>query len=121
MCHFLYAVPRLIFLTAPLIYLLLNHTNIPDTGRDPCLRAASLTLSNVTNSRIQANTGTRSGTRSTRRSFALHFAATMMALINRVWQVQRDLKRRIVKRTFFDTRIAQPFLIMLMFNIAACW
>ena len=29
MAHFLYAVPRLIFLTAPLIYLLLNHTNIP--------------------------------------------------------------------------------------------
>ena len=29
MGHFLYAVPRLIFLTAPLIYLLLNHTNLP--------------------------------------------------------------------------------------------
>ncbi len=54
MCHFLYAVPRLIFLTAPLIYLLLNHTNIP--GYWAAILAYALphlTLSNVTNSRIQ--------------------------------------------------------------------
>ncbi len=52
--HFLYAVPRLIFLTAPLIYLLLNHTNIP--GYWAAILAYALphlTLSNVTNSRIQ--------------------------------------------------------------------
>ena len=29
MSHFLYALPRLIFLTAPLIYLVLGHTNVP--------------------------------------------------------------------------------------------
>ena len=29
MTHFLYALPRLIFLTAPLIYLIFGHTNIP--------------------------------------------------------------------------------------------
>jgi cellulose synthase (UDP-forming) len=54
MCHFLYAVPRLIFLTAPLIFLLLSHTNVP--GYWAAILAYALphlTLSNVTNSRIQ--------------------------------------------------------------------
>ena len=67
MAHFLYAVPRLIFLTAPLIYLLLKHTNIP--GYWAAILAYALphlTLSNVTNSRIQGSTATPSGTRSTR-------------------------------------------------------
>jgi len=44
---------------------------------------------------------------------------TMMALINpRFGKFNVTSKGGIVKRTFFDTRIAQPFLIMLMFNIA---
>jgi cellulose synthase (UDP-forming) len=54
MGHFLYAVPRLIFLTAPLIYLLLNHTNIPGFWAAILAYALPhLILSNVTNSRIQ--------------------------------------------------------------------
>jgi hypothetical protein len=68
MTHFLYALPRLIFLTAPLIYLILGHTNVP--GYWAAILAYAfphLVLSNVTNSRIQGSIGTRSGTRSTRR------------------------------------------------------
>ncbi len=54
MCHFLYAVPRLIFLSAPLIYLLLNHTNVPGYWAAILAYAMPhLTLSNLTNSRIQ--------------------------------------------------------------------
>ena len=42
MIHFLYAGPRLIFLTAPLIYMLLGRINIPGLlGGDSCLRDAS--------------------------------------------------------------------------------
>jgi cellulose synthase (UDP-forming) len=54
MSHFLYPLPRLIFLTAPLIYLLLSHTNVP--GYWAAILAYALphlTLSNITNSRIQ--------------------------------------------------------------------
>ncbi len=54
MMHFMYAIPRLIFLSAPLIYLLLNHTNVP--GYWAAILAYALPhliLSNVTNSRIQ--------------------------------------------------------------------
>ena len=121
MAHFLYAVPRLIFLTAPLIYLLLNHTNIP--GYWAAILAYALphlTLSNVTNSRIQGEH---------RHSFwneiyetvlsPYILLPTMMALINpKLGKFNVTAKGGVVKRTFFDTRIAQPFLIMLVFNIA---
>jgi len=121
MCHFLYAVPRLIFLTAPLIYLLLNHTNVP--GYWAAILAYALphlTLSNVTNSRIQGEH---------RHSFwneiyetvlsPYILLPTMMALINpKLGKFNVTAKGGVVKRTFFDTRIAQPFLIMLVFNLA---
>lgn len=121
MCHFLYAVPRLIFLTAPLIYLLLNHTNIP--GYWAAILAYALphlTLSNVTNSRIQGEH---------RHSFwneiyetvlsPYILLPTMLALINpKLGKFNVTAKGGVVKRTFFDTRIAQPFLVMLLFNIA---
>ncbi len=121
MCHFLYAVPRLIFLTAPLIYLLLNHTNVP--GYWAAILAYALphlTLSNVTNSRIQGEH---------RHSFwneiyetvlsPYILLPTMMALINpKLGKFNVTAKGGVVKRTFFDTKIAQPFLIMLVFNIA---
>jgi cellulose synthase (UDP-forming) len=120
MCHFLYAVPRLIFLSAPLIYLLLNHTNVP--GYWAAILAYALphlTLSNVTNSRIQGEH---------RHSFwneiyetvlsPYILLPTMMALINpKLGKFNVTAKGGVVKRTFFDTRIAQPFLIMLLFNI----
>ena len=119
--HFLYAVPRLIFLTAPLIYLLFNHTNIP--GYWAAILAYALphlTLSNVTNSRIQGEH---------RYSFwneiyetvlsPYILLPTMMALISpRLGKFNVTSKGGVVKSTFFDSRIAQPFLVMLIFNIA---
>src|ERR1017187_96772 len=121
MFHFLYAVPRLIFLTAPLIYLLLHHTNIPGYWAAILAYAVPhLTLSNVTNSRIQGEH---------RHSFwneiyetvlsPYILLPTMLALINpRLGKFNVTAKGGVVKRTFFDTRIAQPFLILLIFNIA---
>ena len=54
MTHFLYALPRLIFLTAPLIYLIFGFTNIPGYWLAILAYALPhLMLSNVTNSRIQ--------------------------------------------------------------------
>ena len=121
MGHFLYAVPRLIFLTAPLIYLLLSHTNIP--GYWAAILAYALphlTLSNVTNSRIQGEH---------RYSFwneiyetvlsPYILLPTMMALINpKLGKFNVTAKGGVVNRTFFDSRIAQPFLVLLAFNIA---
>jgi len=121
MCHFLYAIPRLIFLSAPLIYLILSHTNVP--GYWAAILAYALphlTLSNVTNSRIQGEH---------RHSFwneiyetvlsPYILLPTMMALINpKLGKFNVTAKGGVVKRTFFDTRIAQPFLILLVFNLA---
>ncbi|MGO8758431.1 MAG: UDP-forming cellulose synthase catalytic subunit [Terracidiphilus sp.] len=119
--HFLYAVPRLIFLTAPLIYLLLNHTNIP--GYWAAILAYALphlTLSNVTNSRIQGEH---------RHSFwneiyetvlsPFILLPTMMALISpRLGRFNVTSKGGVVRRTYFDSHIAMPFIVMLAFNIA---
>ncbi|MFP5276056.1 MAG: UDP-forming cellulose synthase catalytic subunit [Acidobacteriota bacterium] len=119
MCHFLYAAPRLIFLTAPLIYLVLDHTNIP--GYWAAILAYALphlTLSNVTNSRIQGEH---------RHSFwneiyetvlsPYILLPTMLAMINpKLGKFNVTAKGGVVRRTFFDTRIAQPFLVMLLFN-----
>src|SRR6202034_1852939 len=121
MAHFLYALPRLIFLTAPLIYLLLSHTNVP--GYWAAILAYALphlTLSNITNSRIQGEH---------RHSFwneiyetvlsPYILLPTLMALINlKLGRFNVTTKGGVVRRTFFDARIAQPFLLMLLFNIA---
>ncbi len=121
MCHFMYAVPRLIFLSAPLIYLILSHTNVPGYWAAILAYAMPhLVLSNVTNSRIQGEH---------RHSFwnevyetvlsPYILLPTIMAFINpKLGKFNVTAKGGVVKRTFFDTKIAQPFLILLVFNIA---
>jgi cellulose synthase (UDP-forming) len=121
MCHFLYAVPRLIFLTAPLIFLLLNHTNIPGYWAAIVAYALPhLVLSVMTNSRIQGEH---------RHSFWNEVYETMLApyillptvlafVSPRLGEFHVTAKGGVVKRTFFDAKIALPFLIMLLFNIA---
>ena len=121
MAHFLYAVPRLVFLTAPLIFLLLDHTNIPGYWAAILVYALPhLILSNVTNARIQGEH---------RHSFwneiyetvlsPYILLPTVLAFINpKLGKFNVTAKGGIVKHTFFDTKIAQPFLVMLLFNIA---
>ena len=121
MAHFLYAIPRLIFLTAPLIFLLLNRVNIP--GYWAAILAYALphlVLASMTNSRIQGEH---------RHSFWSEIyetvltpyilLPTLMALIHPVrGKFTVTAKGGVVHRTFFDSRIAQPFLVMLLFNVA---
>jgi len=119
MTHFLYALPRLIFLTAPLIYLIFGFTNVP--GYWIAILAYALphlTLSSVTNSRIQGYH---------RHSFwneiyetvlsPYILLPTLMALFNpRLGKFNVTAKGGMVTRTFFDARIAQPFIVLLAFN-----
>ena len=120
MSHFLYAFPRLIFLTAPLIYLLLGHTNVP--GYWAAILAYAfphLVLSNITNSRIQG---------AHRHSFwneiyetvlaPYIFLPTMLAMVNpKLGSFNVTAKGGVVNKSFFDSRIAQPFLLMMSLNI----
>ena len=119
MTHFLYALPRLIFLTAPLIYLILGKTNVP--GYWAAILAYAfphLVLSSLTNSRIQGQH---------RHSFwneiyetvlsPYIFLPTMLALLNpKLGSFNVTAKGGVVNRSFFDARIAQPFLLMLVLN-----
>jgi cellulose synthase (UDP-forming) len=119
MTHFLYALPRLIFLTAPLIYLIFGFTNVP--GYWIAILAYALphlTLSSVTNSRIQGYH---------RHSFWNEIYETVLspyillptltALFNpRAGKFNVTSKGGLVTRTFFDARIAQPFIVLLAFN-----
>jgi cellulose synthase (UDP-forming) len=120
MGHFLYAVPRLIFLTAPLIFLLFNHTNIPGYWLAILAYALPhLTLSNVANSRIQGEHRYSFWNEIYETVLAPYILLpTMMALLNpRLGKFNVTSKGGLIKRTYFDSRIAQPFLVLLVFNI----
>ena len=119
--HFLYAVPRLIFLTAPLIFLLFGRTNIPGFWAAILAYALPhLILSNVTNSRIQGEHRNSFWNEIYETVLAPYILfPTLMALINpKLGKFNVTSKGGVVKRTFFDSRIAHPFLIMLAFNLA---
>ena len=119
MTHFLYALPRLIFLTAPLIYLLLGHTNVP--GYWAAILAYAfphLILSSLTNSRIQGQHRHSFWNEIYETVLAPYiFLPTMLALINpKLGSFNVTAKGGVVNRSFFDTRIAQPFLLLLALN-----
>ncbi len=119
MTHFLYALPRLIFLTAPLIYLILKQTNIP--GYWAAILAYAfphLVLAQLTNSRIQGQHRHSFWNEIYETVLAPYiFLPTMFALINpKLGSFNVTAKGGVVNRSFFDTRIAQPFLLMLALN-----
>jgi len=120
MSHFLYAFPRLIFLTAPLIYLVLGHTNVP--GYWAAILAYAfphLILSNMTNSRIQGQHRHSFWNEIYETVLAPYiFLPTMLALVNpKFGSFNVTAKGGVVNKTFFDSRIAQPFMLMLGLNI----
>jgi len=119
MTHFLYALPRLIFLTAPLIYLVLGHTNVP--GYWAAILAYAfphLVLSNITNSRVQGQHRHSFWNEIYETVLAPYiFLPTMLALVNpKFGSFNVTAKGGVVSRSFFDTRIAQPFLVLLFLN-----
>jgi len=119
MTHFLYALPRLIFLTAPLIYLVLGHTNVP--GYWAAILAYAfphLVLSNITNSRVQGQHRHSFWNEIYETVLAPYiFLPTMLALVNpKLGSFNVTAKGGVVSRSFFDTRIAQPFLVLLFLN-----
>jgi cellulose synthase (UDP-forming) len=120
MTHFLYALPRLIFLTAPLIYLIFGHVNVP--GYWAAILAYAfphLVLSNITNSRIQGQHRHSFWNEIYETVLAPYiFLPTMLALINpKFGSFDVTAKGGVVNRKFFDRRIAQPFLFMIAMNV----
>ena len=120
MLHFLCALPRLIFLTAPLIYLVLGQTNIPGYWMMIVAYAAPhLVLSNLTNSRIQGRHRHSFWNEIYETVLAPYiFLPTVLALLGvKKGRFNVTAKGGVVNREFFDAHIARPYLVLLGFNL----
>ena len=119
MVHFLYALPRLIFLTAPVIYLVFGRTTIPGFWLLIAAYAAPhLAVSTLTNLRIQGEH---------RHTFWNEIYETVLApyiflptLFALIWPRRGSFnvtpKGGVVAEDYFDARIARPFLALAAFN-----
>jgi cellulose synthase (UDP-forming) len=122
MVHFLYAVPRLLFLTAPLVYLLLGRTNIP--GNWIAIMAYALPhlfLSNITNFRVQGKHRHSFWNEVYETVLAPYIMGpTLLALVNpKLGKFNVTAKGGIVSESYFDTRIARPYVAMILLNVLA--
>ncbi|MBV8709119.1 MAG: cellulose biosynthesis cyclic di-GMP-binding regulatory protein BcsB, partial [Acidobacteriaceae bacterium] len=118
--HYLYAIPRLIFITTPLVYLILGKSNLYGyIWEIVAYTAPHLVLSNMVNSRIQGNH---------RHSFwnevyemvltPYILLPTTFALINPKWgKFNVTAKSSVVDESFFDWKIARPYLFLIALNV----
>ncbi len=120
MSHFLYALPRLIFLTAPLIYLVFGHTNLPGYWAAIVAYAVPhLLLAKIANARIQGHHRHSFWNEIYETVLAPYiFLPTMLALIHpRMGRFSVTAKGGVIRSSFFDKRIATPFLLLLSLNL----
>jgi cellulose synthase (UDP-forming) len=121
MTHFLYAVPRLIFLTAPLVYLFFSRSNVPGFWAAILAYAIPhLVLSNVTNSRIQGHHRHSFWNEIYETVLAPYILLpTLIALVNpKLGTFNVTAKGGFVEETYFDGKIATPFVVLLLLNIS---
>lgn len=119
MLHFMYALPRLVFLTAPLIYLIFGYSNIP--GYWAAILAYALphlALSNITNSRVQGKHRHSFWNEIYETVLAPYILLpTLLALINpKLGKFNVTPKGGTIDEEYFDVAIAQPFIVLLLFN-----
>ena len=117
--HFLFALPRLVFLTAPLIYLLFGRANLPGYWAAILAYAIPhLFVSHLTHLRIQGRH---------RHSFWNEIYETVLApyvvlptlgalLRPRAARFNVTPKGEVVASSFFDRRIARPYILLLIAN-----
>lgn len=120
MLHFLYAVPRLIFLTSPLVYLLLGHSNF--FGYWVTIFAYALPhilLSNLTNSRIQGRYRFSFWNEIYEAVLAPYILLpTLVALVApSKGKFNVTAKGGLVEKAYFDRRMAWPYLALLGLNL----
>ena len=119
--HFLFAIPRLIFLTVPLVYLLFGKVNIYGyTWAMFAYAFPHLVLSNLTNSRIQGRHRYSFWNEIYEAVLAPYILfPTLLALINpRLGKFNVTSKGGTIRRSYFDLRIALPYLFLLALNVA---
>ena len=119
--HFLFAIPRLIFLTIPLVYLLFGKVNIYGyTWAIVAYAIPHLFLSTLTNSRIQGRHRYSFWNEIYEVVLAPYILfPTLLALINpKLGRFNVTSKGGVIRRSYFDFRIALPYLLLLTLNVA---
>jgi cellulose synthase (UDP-forming) len=118
--HFLFALPRLIFLTIPLAYLVFGMVNIYGYSLAVVAYAfPHIVLSTLTNSRIQGRHRFSFWNEIYEIVLAPYILLpTLLALVNpRLGKFNVTSKGGVVRRSFFDRRIALPYVLLLALNI----
>jgi cellulose synthase (UDP-forming) len=117
--HFLFATPRLIFLTIPLVYLVFGMVNIYGYSLAVVAYAfPHILLSTLTNSRIQGRHRFSFWNEIYEVVLAPYILLpTLLALVNpRLGKFNVTSKGGVIRRSFFDRRIALPFLLLMALN-----
>ena len=119
--HYLFALPRLIFLTAPLVNLMLGRVNM--YGYVVTILAYAvphLVFATLTNSRIQGKFRHSFWNEVYETVLAPYILfPTMAALINPKWgKFNVTSKSTQMDRGYFDWRISRPFIVLLFLNLA---
>src|SRR3984885_8720873 len=119
MAHFMYPVPRLVFLGAPLVYMLLGRSIIPGYWVAILAYAVPhLILSSLTNSRIQGRHRHSFWNEIYETVLAPYILApTLLALVNpKLGKFNVTDKGSTLSETHFDGKIARPTKWMLLIN-----
>ena len=120
--HYLYAIPRLVFVSSPLMYLLLGKSNVFGMMWEIVAYAAPhLVLSNMVNSRSQGDHRHSFWNEVYEMVLAPYILLpTTFALINPKWgKFNVTAKESIVEESFFDWKIARPYLFLLALSLLA--
>lgn len=119
MLHFLYGLPRLIYLTAPLAYLVFGASVIHASAAMIFAYALPhIFHANLTNSRIQGRFRYLFWNEVYEAVLAWHiFRPTLVALINpKLGAFNVTAKGGLIEREYFDTQIAKASLLLLLLN-----
>ncbi|RKP47841.1 UDP-forming cellulose synthase catalytic subunit [Pararobbsia silviterrae] len=121
MLHFLYGIPRLVFLTAPLTYLFFGaHVIQASAWLIAAYALPHMFHANITNSRMQ-NKFRHSFWAEVYESVLASYitAPTLMALINpKLGKFNVTAKGGRIEEGYFDWHISRPYLILLALNLA---
>ncbi|CAM2157182.1 Cellulose synthase catalytic subunit [UDP-forming] [Pararobbsia alpina] len=121
MLHFLYGIPRLVFLTAPLTYLFFGaHVIQASAWTIAAYALPHIIHANITNSRMQ-NKFRHSFWAEVYESVLASYitAPTLMALINpKLGKFNVTAKGGRIEQSYFDWNISRPYLILLAVNLA---
>lgn len=121
MLHFLYGIPRLIFLLAPMAYMFFG-LHLIATGALAILAyiVPQLVLASLANSRAQGQHRHSFWSEVYETVLAWYIAVpTTMALINpRLGKFNVTSKGDIVDKRFYDWDIARPYIVLILINVA---